>query len=158
MFLNSVHGLFSLDIVVFASTFVLLTNRPITMNATYHILWFRIVIFVFIYNHIGFGYLLESTNSVAISDLNEMIKDDETVGLLKNKLESMQQEKKHDIVFLIDSSGSVGKTNFRFQLKFVRKILNGFNVGRDFTRVAIVRFSSLSKMVRTKFKLCGLVG
>lgn len=59
-----------------------------------------------------------------------------------------QQYKKMDIVFLIDSSSSVGKSNFRSELKFVTKFLSDFNVSFNYTRVSIVTFSSQEKIVR----------
>lgn len=58
-----------------------------------------------------------------------------------------QQYKKMDIVFLIDSSSSVGKSNFRSELKFVTKFLSDFNVSFNYTRVSIVTFSSQEKIV-----------
>lgn len=61
-----------------------------------------------------------------------------------------QQYKKLDIVFLIDSSSSVGKSNFRSELRFVIKFLSDFNVSFNYTRVSIVTFSSQDKIVRKK--------
>lgn len=58
-----------------------------------------------------------------------------------------QQHKKMDIVFLIDSSSSVGKSNFRSEVKFVIKFLSDFNVSFNYTRVAIVTFSSQENIV-----------
>lgn len=58
-----------------------------------------------------------------------------------------QKQKRMDIVFLIDSSSSVGKTNFHSELKFVKKFLSDFNVSFNHTRVAIVTFSSQGKIV-----------
>lgn len=58
-----------------------------------------------------------------------------------------QQHKKLDVVFLIDSSSSVGKSNFRSEVKFVVKFLSDFNVSFNYTRVAIVTFSSQENIV-----------
>lgn len=63
-----------------------------------------------------------------------------------------QKHKKIDIVFLIDSSSSVGKQNFLSEMKFVVKFLSDFNVSFNYTRVAIVTFSSQGKIV-SKFLL-----
>lgn len=57
------------------------------------------------------------------------------------------KQKRMDIVFLIDSSSSVGKNNFHSELKFVKKFLSDFNVSFNHTRVAIVTFSSQGKIV-----------
>ncbi|XP_031635123.1 sushi, von Willebrand factor type A, EGF and pentraxin domain-containing protein 1-like isoform X2 [Contarinia nasturtii] len=69
--------------------------------------------------------------------------------ILKSTIHRIRQQfKKMDIVFLIDSSSSVGKTNFRSELKFVTKFLSDFNVSFNYTRVSIVTFSSQEKIVR----------
>lgn len=62
-----------------------------------------------------------------------------------------QKYKKIDIVFLIDSSSSVGKQNFLSEMKFVVKFLSDFNVSFNYTRVAIVTFSSQGKIVSAFF-------
>ena len=56
--------------------------------------------------------------------------------------------RKVDIVFLVDSSASVGETNFLNELKFVRKLLADFRVDQNTTRVALITFSSPSRVVR----------
>lgn len=88
--------------------------------------------------------------TVAIDDLKTVANNSEivrTVELLRRKIQSMQENKKNDLVFLIDSSHSVGNANFRSEVKFVRKMLNGFKVTYNFTRVAVVPFSSSKKVV-----------
>lgn len=55
--------------------------------------------------------------------------------------------KKIDLVFLIDSSSSVGKSNFQSEIKFVKKVLSDFTVSYNHTRVGIVSFSSAGKVV-----------
>lgn len=52
-----------------------------------------------------------------------------------------------DLVFLVDESSSVGPTNFRSELRFVRKLLSDFPVAPEDTRVALVTFSSKSHVV-----------
>ena len=47
-----------------------------------------------------------------------------------------------ELVFLVDSSASVGAKNFYNELKFVRKLLSDFTVSFSNTRVAVVTFSS----------------
>ncbi|XP_053677965.1 sushi, von Willebrand factor type A, EGF and pentraxin domain-containing protein 1-like [Anopheles nili] len=55
---------------------------------------------------------------------------------------------RQDIVFLIDASSSVGPNNFQSELRFVKKLLAGFDVSMARTRIAIVTFSSRKKIVR----------
>lgn len=72
----------------------------------------------------------------------------ELSAVLKTTIHRIRQQyKKMDIVFLIDSSSSVGKSNFRSELKFVTKFLSDFNVSVNYTRVSIVTFSSQEKIV-----------
>ncbi len=54
---------------------------------------------------------------------------------------------KVDLVFLVDSSSSVGITNFFNELKFVRKLLAGFEVAEWATRVAVITFASRHRVV-----------
>lgn len=58
-----------------------------------------------------------------------------------------KSHKKVDLVFLIDSSSSVGKSNFLSEIKFVKKVLADFTVSYNHTRVGIVSFSSAGKVV-----------
>uniref|UniRef100_A0A182K190 Sushi, von Willebrand factor type A, EGF and pentraxin domain-containing protein 1 n=1 Tax=Anopheles christyi TaxID=43041 RepID=A0A182K190_9DIPT len=53
-----------------------------------------------------------------------------------------------DIVFLIDASSSVGPNNFQSELRFVKKLLAGFDVSVNRTRIALVTFSSRKKVFR----------
>lgn len=63
--------------------------------------------------------------------------------------------KKIDLVFLIDSSSSVGKINFFSEIRFVKKVLADFTVSFNNTRVGIVSFSSAGKVVSGGIrKLC----
>ncbi|XP_062570641.1 collagen alpha-1(XX) chain-like [Saccostrea cucullata] len=50
--------------------------------------------------------------------------------------------KRADIVFLLDSSGSVGATNFQKQLDFVRKLANLFVIGPGNVQIGIETFST----------------
>lgn len=88
-------------------------------------------------------------------DENESIavqsKVSELSAVLKATIHRIRQSyKKMDIVFLIDSSSSVGKSNFQSELKFVVKFLSDFNVSYNYTRVSIVTFSSQGKIVCIK--------
>lgn len=57
------------------------------------------------------------------------------------------KHKKIDMVFLVDSSSSVGKENFGNEISFVKRLLSDFNVSFNYTRVALITFSSRSKIV-----------
>lgn len=59
----------------------------------------------------------------------------------------MKFAKKLEIIFLIDSSSSVGKDNFQDELSFVKRLLSDFNVSFNYTRIAIVTFSSAGKIL-----------
>lgn len=51
-----------------------------------------------------------------------------------------------ELVFLVDSSASVGAENFFNEIKFVKKLLADFAVSYNQTRVAVVTFSSKNKV------------
>jgi uncharacterized protein YegL len=55
-----------------------------------------------------------------------------------------------DLVFLLDESGSVGPDNFILQTEFVAKFVEGFNIGKIATQVAVITFST---SVKTEFYL-----
>lgn len=57
------------------------------------------------------------------------------------------KHKKLEIIFLIDASSSVGKENFENEISFVKRLLSDFNVSYNYTRVALITFSSKSKIV-----------
>ena len=47
-----------------------------------------------------------------------------------------------DIVFLVDSSGSVGRDIFARLLDFVNRVVDEMNVASNYTRVGLVSFSN----------------
>jgi hypothetical protein len=57
------------------------------------------------------------------------------------------KHKRIEMVLLVDSSSSVGKENFANEISFVKRLLSDFNVSFNYTRVALVTFSSRSKIV-----------
>lgn len=89
-----------------------------------------------------------STAQTKVETLSKTFK--KSVQKIKHK------NKRMDIVFLIDSSSSVGKNNFHSELKFVKKFLSDFNVSFNHTRVAIVTFSSKGKIVSVGCDSAGL--
>ncbi|BFZ22793.1 hypothetical protein BsWGS_25832 [Bradybaena similaris] len=61
-------------------------------------------------------------------------------------------ETKMDLVLLIDSSGSIGLKNFKFNLDFIERFLDTLPVGESQTRVAFITFAS------HPIHTCGLSG
>ncbi|XP_060583327.1 collagen alpha-1(XII) chain-like [Ruditapes philippinarum] len=47
-----------------------------------------------------------------------------------------------DVVFVVDSSGSVGEPNFIKIKDFMKQTVNVFDIGTDFTRIGVITFSS----------------
>lgn len=81
---------------------------------------------------------------------NDIIKEhldvmSNTFRRIVNKLKL--KHKKIEMVFLVDSSSSVGKENFANEISFVKRLLSDFNVSFNYTRVALITFSSRSKIV-----------
>lgn len=90
-----------------------------------------------------------SFKNIVHDEIAAETKVNELSAVLKSTIHRIRQQyKKMDIVFLIDSSSSVGKSNFRSELRFVIKFLSDFNVSFNYTRVSIVTFSSQEKIVR----------
>lgn len=52
---------------------------------------------------------------------------------------------KADIVFLLDSSGSVGSSNFQKMLKFVEGVAQDFNIGPNDVQIGVDTFSTSHK-------------
>lgn len=95
--------------------------------------------------------MISGNETMVTIDLNATeakSKVEELSKVLKSTIYQIRQKyKKIDVVFLIDSSSSVGKQNFLSEMKFVVKFLSDFNVSFNYTRVAIVTFSSQGKIV-----------
>ena len=51
-----------------------------------------------------------------------------------------------DVVFLVDSSGSYGPSNFQKQLDFVREIVKGMNIMPTANRVSLITFANAAKV------------
>jgi hypothetical protein len=86
--------------------------------------------------------------SRALDDSKDKV---ETLGaVLKRHVQELREtvNKQVDLIFLVDSSASVGRQNFLDELKFVRKLLADFTVDYDHTRVAVITFSSRHKVIR----------
>ena len=47
-----------------------------------------------------------------------------------------------DLLFLLDESGSVGRTNHELALEFMKSVVSFYDISDDGTRVAVVSFSS----------------
>lgn len=83
---------------------------------------------------------------------NEVLKSKvEVLGeVLKHRVQALRHVpgQKVELVFLVDSSASVGAENFFNELKFVKKLLADFTVSAEAARVAVVTFSSKNRVVR----------
>lgn len=104
-----------------------------------------------------------TTEKISINVISEEEDDEERRKLendvIKTQLDVMSntfrrivnkikmKHKKIDMVFLVDSSSSVGKENFGNEISFVKRLLSDFNVSFNYTRVALITFSSRSKIV-----------
>ena len=53
-----------------------------------------------------------------------------------------------DLVFLVDSSASVGAENFYNEIRFIRKLLADFTVSHNTTRVVVITYSSVNQVIR----------
>ena len=51
-------------------------------------------------------------------------------------------ERPADVIFIMDSSGSISAADFQRQLRFVGDVINEFFIGADHTRVGAVSFSN----------------
>lgn len=110
-----------------------------------------------------------SSAAKASTTLISLINDDEDEDrqktendVIKDRLEAMSntfrkiinkikmKHKRIEMVFLVDSSSSVGKENFANEISFVKRLLSDFNVSFNYTRVALITFSSRSKIVSDK--------
>ncbi|NWU56662.1 CO6A6 protein, partial [Dromas ardeola] len=60
------------------------------------------------------------------------------------------KEMKADVMFLLDSSGSIGDENFRKMKNFTRELVNRIDVGADRMQIGVVQFSDKPK---EEFKL-----
>ena len=69
--------------------------------------------------------------------------------VLKNHISKLRRvpNQKVELVFLVDSSASVGAENFFSELKFVRKLLADFTVSLNSTRVSVITFASKHSVV-----------
>ncbi len=47
-----------------------------------------------------------------------------------------------DIVFLVDSSGSIQRRNWPLVLDFMKNVIRGFNIGRDAVRIGVATFGN----------------
>ena len=55
-----------------------------------------------------------------------------------------------DLVFVLDSSGSIGATNFNSMRNFVTTVVNALNIGQNRSQVGVIVFSDV---VRIQFHL-----
>lgn len=130
---------------------------------------------------------ISTTSHILLTnEFGEEIKTENDIDPIKDQLEVMSntfrktinkiktKHKKIEMVFLVDSSSSVGKfggsemniiksfkiliftepqgkDNFVNEINFVKRLLSDFNVSFNYTRVALITFSSRSKIVSDSF-------
>lgn len=80
---------------------------------------------------------------------NSVIKSKvEVLGeVFKHEVDALKSSGALDLVFLVDASSSIGESNFRSELKFVKKIMSDVTVDYNHTRVAIITFGSAENVV-----------
>lgn len=80
---------------------------------------------------------------------NSVIKSKvEVLGeVFKHEIDALKASGALDLVFLVDASSSIGESNFRSELKFVKKMMSDITVDYNHTRVAIVTFGSAENVV-----------
>ena len=49
-----------------------------------------------------------------------------------------------DLIFVLDSSGSVGPTNFQIMLSFVTNVVSNLNIGPDQIRIGLILFNKIA--------------
>ena len=57
-----------------------------------------------------------------------------------------QCSQKSDILFIVDSSGSIGRTNFKRELLFVKEVASTFKMGPDQSQIAVISYSDNAKV------------
>jgi hypothetical protein len=62
-------------------------------------------------------------------------------------LDTCSQELKMDLGFVLDSSGSVGPSNYELQKQFTKDLLGRVNVGPNKTHVGIINYSDLAQVL-----------
>lgn len=67
--------------------------------------------------------------------------------VFKQNIDTFKTWSELDLVFLVDGSSSIGKSNFKSEVKFVKKIMSDVTVDYNHTRVAIITFSSAESVV-----------
>lgn len=94
--------------------------------------------------------LIDHRHSTQLTDDTSKNKVELLGSVLKKHIHLLRSssETKLDIIFLVDSSASVGKSNFGNELKFVRKLLADFVVDEDHTKVSVITFSSKRLVLR----------
>ena len=85
--------------------------------------------------------VMPSVNKRRMQDMAKILRR----GVMSIKRSPLGQS---ELVFIIDSSKSVGDSNFRLMVGFVRLMLAGFEVDVNHTRVSVITYSSPSRVHR----------
>ena len=73
---------------------------------------------------------------------NNLKKQHKTCTILKLDFTEKCNETLADIVFVLDSSGSLGKDNFGRVKQFVINIVNALDIGENLTHVGVITYSN----------------
>lgn len=74
--------------------------------------------------------------------------------VFKKNIDALKATGEMDLIFLVDASSSVGESNFKSELKFVKKLMSDVTVDYNHTRVAIITFSSAEDVVSIFLVYC----
>ncbi|XP_028414351.1 cartilage matrix protein-like [Dendronephthya gigantea] len=85
-------------------------------------------------------------------EFNHLYKVKEKASGVPPTSEEMCLKKKHDILMVVDGSGSVGEANFDKVKEFIQKLNTKFDIGPGRTQEALVQFGSPSH-TRVEFNL-----
>jgi len=79
------------------------------------------------------------------SVIDESLKLKEKIRFALSKLTDLKQ---CDLIFLLDSSASIGYKNFLSFLRFLKRFIANFNISYNGTRIAVISFSSKEQVAQ----------
>lgn len=100
-------------------------------------MWLLLIAVLALTGYYGDGALLTRT----YRDVGDVLRVERDLNTTKNNT-SKCWELKADIVFVMDSSGSIGSQNFYLQKNFLVKFAEVFKIGPNDVQVSVVSFSS----------------
>lgn len=55
--------------------------------------------------------------------------------------------RRYNLIFVIDSSGSIGAENYKNNFIFVERFLGGYQIAEDKTKVALITYGSSVRLI-----------